>query len=59
MARHNDARVTAQVAVEAITNCYGDGYDLSTMQAVRAFAVEQGVGDFYLDPLRILIADLS
>lgn len=50
-------KITAQVAVEAIINVNGDGYDTATMQAVREVAIREGVANFYLDPLRILIAE--
>jgi hypothetical protein len=50
-------RITAQVAVEAIINSEGYGYETSTMQAVREVAIREGVANFYLDPLRILISE--
>lgn len=53
----NDLKIAAQVAVEAIINTYGDGYDLTTMQVVREVGTKAGVDDFYLDPLRILISE--
>jgi len=57
MTNTNINTITAQVAVEAIINSYGDGYDTSTMQAVREVAIREGVADFYLDPLRVLISE--
>ena len=44
-------KATAQVAVEAIVNVYGDGYDLETIAAVRSEAIAAGVSDFYVDML--------
>lgn len=58
MNTYTPSKTTAQVAVEAILNL-PEAYDLSTMQQVREVAVREGVDNFYLDPLRILIADRS
>lgn len=45
-------QIAAQVAVEAIVNAYGDGYDVETVRAVLAEAEEVGVADIYVDMLR-------
>lgn len=45
-------RTAAQVAVEAIANAYGDGYDVDTIRAVIAEAEVVGVSSFYVDMIR-------
>lgn len=49
------AQTTAQVAVEAIINVDGDGYDTDTMRNVFRAAAQENISDFYLIPLRSLI----
>lgn len=48
-------KVTAQVAVEAIVNFDGEGYDTSTMSLVLAHARGVGVAAFYTDMLAALV----
>lgn len=50
-----NAHITAQVAVEAIINCEGDGYEQATMRAVWDEAHTQGVASLYIDMLTALI----
>lgn len=45
-------KITAQVAVEAIVNLYGDGYELETIRAVMEEGTLMGVAPLYLDMLR-------
>ena len=40
--------ITAQVAVEAIINCNGDGMEADSIAAVLAFARNEGIADLYL-----------
>lgn len=51
----NFRRTTAQVAVEAIANEYGHGYDVETIAAVIAEAEAVGVASFYVDMIRPLV----
>lgn len=41
--------ITAQVAVEAIINSYGEGYEANSVAAVIAFARHEGVADLYIE----------
>lgn len=52
------AHITAQVAVEAIVNCEGDGMEPDTMLTVLDYAREQGVGSIYIGMLEDLIESL-
>lgn len=52
-------KVTAQVAVEAIVNAHGDGYDVSTMHVVLADAEAAGVDHFYVDMLRQVVREVE
>jgi hypothetical protein len=53
---HNPARVTAQIACEAILNGPDDGYTLRDMTDVFEVATRQRVAPFYVDALVDLIA---
>ena len=58
MTAHNHpARVTAQIACEAIVNHEGDGYSLADMIAVFEVATTQRVAPLYVDMLADRIAD--
>lgn len=50
-----DSHVAAQVAVESIVDCGGDGYALDTMMAVLRNAEREGVAALYVDMLRDLV----
>lgn len=52
------AKVTAQVAVEAIVNA-PSGYDTGTMRTVLAVAKESGVSEFYTDMLSEILDNAS
>ena len=57
--KHNAHRITLQVAVEAIVNHTGDGYDLETMATVLDDARDAGVPKLYVDMLAELVADTA
>lgn len=48
-------QVVAQVAVEAIANVEGDGYELETMEMVYEFGEAARVPDLYMEMLRNVI----
>lgn len=50
-------KITAQVAVEAIINCHGDGFDVATMEAVLSDGESLGVASLYLNMLADIIAE--
>lgn len=51
------AQIAAQVAVEAIANAGGEGYDRDTIAAVLANGVAEGVAPMYLDLVAPLLRD--
>lgn len=53
------ARITAQVACEAIINTKGEGMDLDTMITVRDFAAEQEVASLYIFMLMEVIDEVA
>lgn len=47
-----NARIAAQVAVEAVINCNGDGYERVTIDAVIANGEANGVAELYMEMIR-------